>query len=332
MFRKIMLLVVLVPFLFPTARTAWAATTFNPYRVLLVIGDQWNDPASFVVDVPSPHPPHNDHTVRPLGTDFMQLVVMLKSWCVPFDILRLDQEIMNINHFLGSDNKPLYGCILWAADPRADGLRKQSYGVLKEAVEQYGISLVALSNRICHPVLEDLLGLRYLGYNMTHDKITLNEGCCIVQGMGKVIVDIGPSRYQHRAVAEVTAKEVAGEEMGVIAMQGKHPALTHRKIRVGLKTFWIGGDVGLMFEHQNIRTILRRMIVNAVGYGLHKSWEKRYIIAMDDPGGAQSCYLDHWSYPTLTREQIRERMIAPLKKHGAMMVINVVPGFVNEQK
>ena len=56
---------------------ARAAGQWKPYRVLLIIGNQWKDPRSFVV---------ND------GGDFQHLVTLLKSWGIPFDILRLDQQ------------------------------------------------------------------------------------------------------------------------------------------------------------------------------------------------------------------------------------------------
>jgi hypothetical protein len=48
-----------------------------PYRFLLVIGNQWNDPASKLIEP---------------GGEFAVVVSLLKTWGVPFDILRLDQE------------------------------------------------------------------------------------------------------------------------------------------------------------------------------------------------------------------------------------------------
>ena len=48
-----------------------------PYRFLLVISDQWKDPASYLVDG---------------GGEFQVLVSLLKAWGLPFEILRLDQQ------------------------------------------------------------------------------------------------------------------------------------------------------------------------------------------------------------------------------------------------
>ncbi|MBN2289393.1 MAG: hypothetical protein JXQ83_08685 [Candidatus Glassbacteria bacterium] len=305
---------------------SWAAGDFNPYRVLLVIADQWKDPAGFLVDVPLEAPPHYDHSVRPEGLDFMQLVVMLKSWGVPFDILRLDQEMLDLNHFLGPDDRPLYGCILWAADPHAESAFSQDYSILARAVEDYGISLVALSNRIDQPVLGFLLGVRYQGYYMTHRGIDVAADHFLTRGLGPQVSTETDVPYQFQAVVE------PAEGVQVLASQAGSPALTERVIGPRTRAVWIGGDAKIMFELQNVRTILRRAITQAAGYCLHKTWEDRYIIVMDDPGGAQNAWLEHWSYPTLTREQIRKHLIEPLKKHDAVLVINVVPGFVNEEK
>ncbi len=326
MLNRILLFVLLLPLALPSSGEVFAREAFNPYRVLLVIGDQWKDPAGFLVDIPTEAPPHYDHSVRPEGIDFLQLVVMLKSWGVPFDVVRLDQETLNINHFLGPEKKPLYGCILWAADPKADSPAVQDYGILTEAIGRHGISLVALSNRIDHPVLESLLGLRYLGYHMTHNSITASGNHYLTRGMAPSIVAENDVPYQYQAMVE------AAGQVQVLARQGKYPALTSRKLNGRARAIWIGGDVGIMFEQQKIRTILRRAITEAAGYCFHKTWENRCIIAMDDPGGAQCAWLDHWSYSTLTQEQIRRHLIAPLKERQAVMVINVVSGFVNEQK
>ena len=306
------------------AGIALASENFNHYRVLLVIGDQWQDESSFLVDIPITEAPEYDHTVRPHGVDFMQLVVMLKSWGIPFDIVRLDQESLDINHFLTPDNKPAYGCILWAADPEA-GLMSQDYSVLKEAVETYGISLVALSNRIRHPVLEQLLGLRYKGYYMSSDQGTTRGDHYLTRALEPVIVDSKDIGYMHRVQVE------PGEEVHVMAYQGKYPLVSGRSLGKEVLAMWIGGDAAIMFDQPKMRTILRRSITCAIGYSLFKTWEDKCIIVMDDPGGAQCAYLQHWQYPTLTREQIRKRLIEPLKAHNAKLVINVVPGFVNDR-
>jgi hypothetical protein len=296
----------------------------NPQRVLLVIGDQWEDPASFLIDIDVDNAPEYDHTIRPKGIDFMQLVVMLKSWSIPFDIVRLDQQSLDINMFLGPDGKPLHGCVIWNADPHAK-LKRQDLGLLTEAVEQHGVNLIALSNRIDQPELEKLLGLTYKGYFHSSEQATAGPDHYLTRGLGPVLLSMAEVGYMHRPQVE------AHKDATVLATHGEYPFLTVRETPSGSRTIWIGGDARIMFGQQSVRTLLRRAITFATGFSLYKTWENHKIIVMDDPGGAQNTFLEHWQYSTLTREQYRKRLIEPLKAHNARMVINVVPGFVNEE-
>ncbi len=299
------------------------AEQINPHRALLVIGDQWEDPASFLIDLEISNAPEYDHTLRPKGVDFMQLVVMLKSWSIPFDIVRLDQQSLDINMFLGPDNKPLHGCVVWAADPKADLLR-QDYGVLTEVVEQHGVNILALSNMIDQPEIEKILGVTYKGYFHSSEQATVGSDHFLTRGLPPVLLSMEDVGYMYRPQVE------AGNEVSVLANHGEYPFLTLRKTKSGSRAIWIGGDIRMMFDQQTARTLLRKAITFATGYSLYKTWENRKIIVMDDPGGAQNAYLEHWQYATLTREQYRKRLIEPLKAHNAKMVINVVPGYVNE--
>lgn len=47
---------------------------------------------------------------------------------------------MDINHFIGPDGKPDVGCIIWDAEQTAE-LLPQRYEVLREAINNYGISV-----------------------------------------------------------------------------------------------------------------------------------------------------------------------------------------------
>ena len=58
----------------------------KPNRVLVIIGDQWTDPMSYNID-----------PFRVKGDDFLDVVTMLKIWGIPFDILRLDEQRLQIN-------------------------------------------------------------------------------------------------------------------------------------------------------------------------------------------------------------------------------------------
>ena len=85
----------------------------KPYRVLVVIGDQWGDPGSYNIDAQGRH----GGRTRESEKDFRDVITTLKIWGIPFDILRLDQQRLQINRFLNGVAQPNYGCLIWMADP-----------------------------------------------------------------------------------------------------------------------------------------------------------------------------------------------------------------------
>src|SRR5450631_3533886 len=84
------------------------AQTPLPYRFLLVIGDQWKDASSTIIED---------------GGEFQIVAALLKSWGLPFDILRLDEQRLDRYHLLDRDGRPRYGTIIWDAGP--GGLQDQ---------------------------------------------------------------------------------------------------------------------------------------------------------------------------------------------------------------
>src|SRR5512133_3892397 len=126
----------------------------RPFRVLVIIGDQWTDPMSYSID-----------PTRGKDEDLLDVVTMLKIWGVPFDILRLDEQRLQINRFLDSQAKANYGCMIWMADPKGINPLSANYETLKNAVNEYGISLIALSDYIKAPVVAELCGINVKGIN-----------------------------------------------------------------------------------------------------------------------------------------------------------------------
>ena len=117
-----------------------------------------------------------------------------------------------------------------------------------------------------------------------------------------------------------------------LVKQGSFPQATAKVFTSGAHAVWIGNDYNNMFYFQDIRTLLRRAITWTIGYNLYKTWENDLIMIMDDPGGAQSVYLEHWHYPHLTEDVIEKYLIKPLQEHNAILNINFVAGFVNDKK
>jgi hypothetical protein len=310
--------------LFAIFNGASPAAEVKPYKVALIIGDQWQDPASFVVDVQKQTQSEASAAPVTIENEFALLLIMLKGWCVPFQITRLDQEFLDINRFLGPDNKPDVGCIIWDADTPAE-LLPQRYEVIREAVNDYGISLIALGNRIKEPIIQDLLGIKYIGAWHTAQDLTPADDHFITKTLTGPLDDTDEStEVKKRIHVELLDAEP-------IVMQGKHPQATVRDLPSGAKAIWLGSDIDRLFSYQPCRTLLRRAITYAIGYSLYKTWENKAWMVMDDPGTAQNAWLDHWHYPTLTEQQIEKHLIKPLTEHNAVLVMNLCPGFVNDR-
>ena len=295
---------------FPTAPSL-RGQDLRPYRVLLVISDQWKDPRSFLIAE---------------GGEFQTMVTLFKSWGTPFDIVRLDQRVLDANDILDMERRPRYGAIVWDVDSDHE-IRPQNLAVLKDAVERHHISLIAIGNRIKLPAVQELLGIEYKAEHLHSSHVeNVEPGSFLLRDLPKDLDEGGP-KLPFRERVQVQAK---GAE--VLATQGGMPAITERVLGPSTRAIWIGGDVGQMFQYPAIRTVMRRAVTEAIGYALVKTWTHKVILAMDDLGNAQNAWLEHWHYPALTAEQIRKYLIEPLRKHNAVLAINIVPGFVDDER
>jgi len=316
-------LIILAVTAFCLSSTGSFAADIRPYRVALVIGDQWDDPMSYVVTHRKGFT-ENQFTAVKLSDDFSSLVIMFKNCGIPFDIVRLDQEFMDINRFVGPDDKPRVGCILWDVDTTAE-LQPQRYEVIRQAVNDYGISLIALGDRIKQPIIQEVLGLKYIGTWGVSEDLEHRGDHFITKALKS------PLDNTDRPIAHKKRIQVELKGAKPIVMQGKYPQVTVRETPSGARNVWIGSDVKKIFQYQPCRILLRRAITWAIGYSMYKTWENRAFMIMDDPGTAASAWLEHWNYPQLTEEVIDKYLIKPLKEHNGILIVNVPPGFVNDK-
>ena len=79
---------------------ACCAAAAPPYRFLLVVGNQWEDEASVLIE---------------RSSEFQVTAALLKTWGLPFDVMRLDQQMMDRYHLLERDGSSRYGTIIWDA-------------------------------------------------------------------------------------------------------------------------------------------------------------------------------------------------------------------------
>jgi hypothetical protein len=302
MFRGIFVLVFLLTAILPLR----AAEQLKPYRVLIVISDQWKDPRSFLVSG---------------GGEFQTIVTMFKSWGIPFDILRLDQTLMDPNQFTDFAGRARYGAILWDVPGEAS---QADQALVTDAVEKLHISLIAIGDRVRQPAIQRLLGIRYKSEHMNSAHPLVKGDSFVLRGLGPDLRQPGPDVIaMGRVQVDVTDAKLLADASG-------SAQITERDVDNETHAIWIGGDSDQMLLYQPIRTALRRAVTEAIGYALTKSWTKTIILTMDDMGNAQNVWLEHWHYPALSAEQIRHSMLEPLQAHHAILSLNIVPGFVDD--
>ena len=318
--------------------------SLKPFRVLVIIGDQWADPMSYNID-----------PTRVKGTDFPDVVNMLKIWGVPFDILRLDEQRLQINRFLDGEAKPNYGCIIWMADP--DKLKGYSanYQTLKQAIEVYGISMIALFDNIKTKEVADLVGVELidvkdikLGNNGINFSISgdhfitsdskdailpdpkQNDVITIPDANG--ITPAGTKSVNNNPLVSVVLCS-ANDSVKVLGLIGQTPQFVVRDVKKDTKVVWIGGGKDWFRKYPVMRGIFRKALVYSIGYGLfNDNFDNGFIFIMDDVGCGEHSYSLRWHYPTPARDTLIKYLIEPLEKYGFMMVQNITPGFANPEK
>jgi hypothetical protein len=326
-----------------TGKGSAEQTAVKPYRVLVVIGDQWTDPLSYNID-----------SRRVRGEDFIDVVTMLKIWGVPFDVLRLDEQRLQINRFLDGAAKPMYGCVVWMADPTRLAGSSANYQTLKRAVEEYGTSLIALFDYIKTPAVAALVGVEYRGVaeirpGEAGKALTISGSHYITsEAAGTVLPDekqtarpsiagdngitppAGRVRESEPAISIVRC--TAGDSTRVLGTFDGIPQLTVRDVDRSARVVWIGGGKDWFRRYPVMRRIFRKSLVHAIGYGVfNDNFENGFIFIMDDVGCSEHAWSLMWHYPTPSEETLRKYLIEPLAKRGLMMVQFLTPGFANPE-
>ncbi len=303
---------------------------FKPFRVLVIIGDQWEDPASYLVEMPGPTGQYSGYDSRPEvpgSCDFHHLVVLLKSWGIPFDIIRLDQQFLDRYMFLDMYGNARYGTIIWDVND-SDKLLPADFSIITEMVNKYGMGLIGLSDRITQPEIQSILGLKYVGSWESNDKLIHAGDHFLTHEINSPMEADSGIELSHVQRQQV---EILDGTVTVVN-QGPFAQVTAKEYLSGGRAVWIGNDHNHMFSYQGIRTLLRRAITWTIGYNLYKTWENDLIMIMDDPGGASNAWLKHWHYAGPSEQMIDDFLIKPLAEHQAVLNINFVPAFVNDEK
>jgi hypothetical protein len=281
----------------------------KPNRVLIIINNQWKDPECAYISEDS---------------DFKKIIILMKSWGIPFDIIRLDDQVMNIYNFVDIFNRPLYGSIIWLANIE-NYYEKNKLAPLEIAVKKFNIGFIALGNTIRHSTIQDLLGLELLGEmrNVRPLSISVNK-------KSELNYEINSELFQDIKYNNFIFVKLAGATS--LANIGLNPVFTIKEMNPINFSIYIGIDSDTILDSQNERIWLRNALIATKGYMLMKSWANNTILRMDDPGSAQNSWLNIWHYPTLNAEIIRKYILKPLEQHKAVLSVFVNPGFINDKK
>lgn len=298
-----------MPLLGQTAPGSW---TTKPYRVLLVVG-RWNDPAGLFVDSQA--------------DDFQPVAALLKSWLVPFDILRMDQQQLDASYLFERSGTIRYGLIIWLADPAS--YEAWNLESLREAVHA-GTSLLAAGSRVLHPVLEELLGLKFKEVYTSVEAFRVVRPHFITRELASKRMDpwkLWTLDTDNRLWVETRTAEV-------LIAQERHPVMTARPAGPGSSALWMGIQrPASLRDSPYWRGLFQRSLVWGLGYLVLPDidYQKRVILVLDDWGSTEKSLHASWRYPTLTEEQIEQRLIAPLKVRQEVAVAATVSGFLDRK-
>lgn len=287
---------------------ACCAVAAQPYRFLLVVGNQWEDDGSFLIE---------------RSGEFQVTAALLKTWGLPFDILRLDQQRMDRYHLLERDGSPRYGTIIW--DVPAD-LKGQDLSLLSE-LNQQGVAVVVLGDAIRNSEAARLAGLQFVSEFKAYDQASFDGSHFITRGLvgreKELLANVGYS---------FDGMKVLPQEATVVAKRGAAPFLTVLERPGRGRVAWLDAERSVaQMQNQLVRDLIKRMLVWAQGYAVYAEYDRSLILFMDDWGTSDKTYLPYWHYKTPTEEEMRQGLIEPLQKHHAVMDMNVDTGFVDRK-
>ena len=242
----------------------------KPFRVLVIIGDQWTDPMSYNID-----------PFRVKNEDFLDVVTMLKIWGVPFDILRLDEQRLQINRFLDYAARPAYGCVIWMADPDKLTGMSANYETLERAINEYGISMIALFDYIKTDKVASLAGVSFNGAK----KVRLSDnnnfqisGHHFITAEAQDVHLPDSRQLAGSSIPEangITVNKINNEEdvsdIGLISCSvtgnatvlgkiGDIPQFVVRDVDNDTKTVWIGGGYDWFRKYPVMRKLFRKAL------------------------------------------------------------------------
>lgn len=292
------------------AQTASEESDQLPYRFLLVISDQWDDPGSYILEG---------------NNEFRLVAALLKAWGIPFDIRRLDQQRLDAYHLIDREGRSRYGTIIW--DARLGEEREAEIEIVEHLIQEQTVNLVVLGDTLETARLSGLAGVEYISEFILPDNLSCNGDHFITRRLSRPC-----EAFLEEGEEYVPGYKVSADTARIVASRGASPFLTVRILRSGARVVWFGAHrEALQITKPILRELLKRSLIWAQGYALYREYGRSALLEMHDMGTSDRTFLPYWHYPTLTEEEIREEIIKPLKRHDAVLNQVVNTGYVDRK-
>ncbi|MBL8293542.1 MAG: hypothetical protein JNN08_16970, partial [Bryobacterales bacterium] len=251
-------------------------------------------------------------TVLEGGSELNVVAALLKTWGVPFEILRLDQQRLDRYHLLERDGAPRYGTVLWAAGARGDA------AVIGELVRESALNLIVFSDGIRHPEMARLTGLTYVSEYRRAEPLAGPSPHFVTRGV----------ELPGEGIAPGYKVDVDGAE--IVLRRGSLPFLAVREYPSGGRVVWLGAHRQTVeLAKQFARNLLKRSLVWTQRSLLYANYDHSVLIEMHDSGNSEKTISPTWHLRTLSEEQFRTSVIEPLKRRKAVLTQVVNTGFVD---
>jgi hypothetical protein len=194
--------------------------------------------------------------------------------------------------------------------------------LLSTLVDSHGLGLVVLGDTVAAPDVAAVAGLEYVSEYRLPDGLTFAADHFITRGLqGR------DKEFPVEDGSYIPGSKVKVKDATILARRGHLPFLTARG-----RVVWIGADrASVQLKYQIVRDIFKRALIYAQGYMLYAEYPKSMMLFMDDIGTSDRTYLPYWHYRTLDEDAIRKGLIEPLKRHRAVLMEDIITGYVDRK-
>ena len=253
------------------------------------------------------------------------LIGLFKIWSIPFQVI--DPSSINFDDqlLLDDNGHPKYGTIIWCGAKKRLGRSLSSSELetlLKIAAQGTGFvdpGGFLLDFPELHPTLWKTKAQAAKPFRIRQPDPHLNPNHFISKNNLPPPWTEEIFSFRHHLIANPSQ---------TLAQVGGQPILVHGQTGNGRHVLLRPASNQSYRRNPGLAKLLRRSILWSMGYGLFRHYPSTVMLRMDDPGAANPLYLEKWNFPSLTRAQVEQALLAPLRKYQAHADIFMTPGTV----